>query len=198
MPAPLPSSASSIRSVAWGAVAVLAALTACATYSGPNAAAEEETSILCAARVHLDEGDERLRQVRIRNDSARVSAGGASVDDTMARIARRQADEQRTCTDQILPALSGPGGKAALSILRSAREACEGGVAPESDLGFVACFHARKMAIYRERMPEDGPAARETLDRLLVVGGGAPLTDEERAAYCEQRELAGTRHPICR
>lgn len=195
MGSPLASVAGSLRFLALGASVALAA---CATSSGPNAAAEEETSILCAARVHLDESDERLRELRIRSDSARVSAGGASIDDTMARIARREADEQRACTDQILPALSGPGGKAALSVVRSAREACEGGVAPESDLGFVACFHARKLAIYRERMPEDGPAARETLDRLLVVGGGAPLTNEERAAYCEQRELAGTRHPICR
>ncbi len=133
----------------------------------------------------------------LQMENLRLSNGGIRIDDAAGNIARMQHEVHSTCLDQVLPALSGPGGVETVSILREARIACEDDDGDAAWTTVAECIHARKLEIFTQRHPEDSATHRETLDRLLQVGGGAPLSPAQRAEYCRTRELRGSRHPIC-
>jgi len=189
----------------WSLVLLLAAALACAGGSGRPQSADERTeeealaeaSALCDAHVDLGPGDEEAQRRRLRVATWQLSSGGLSLDDAMDELARAHHEARADCLDQVLPALAGDGGVAAVAILRAARVSCEADAALASPAALRECIHRRKLEIFAARNPSDGPRERETLDRLLRVGGGAPLPPALRGEYCRTRELTGTRHPLC-
>lgn len=158
---------------------------------------EDEAAELCRLHVDRRESEERAMARRLDAELWRLSSGALSPDTLGGGLGRLHAEAHGRCLDQVLSALEGPGGEAALRILQEARVGCEAAVGAGSRAHAVDCIHRRKLELFRAGGAAEGPAGRETLDRLLRVGGGAPLSDEQRAAYCRTRELAGTGHPLC-
>lgn len=180
-------------------------LVACAGESAPPSAgagsAEEdalaEASALCSAGVNLGPGDDEALQRRMRVAAQQLRSDGVFLDEAMDEVARAHHEARSDCLAEVLPALEGEGGQAALDILRAARLSCEMDPRSTSPAELRACIHARKLEIFAARSPRDGRHERETLDRLLRVGGGAPLSLELREQYCRTRELSGTGHALC-
>jgi hypothetical protein len=178
-------------------------LLACAGGAAPSAseraaeAALDEAAALCSARVSSGPSEERALQRRVGIEIQRMAAGATSFDDSADELARIHSEASDDCFDQVLPALAGEGGAEALAILRTARLSCEAEGVPPASSALAQCIHARKLDLFLQRSPSDGPRQRETLDRLLRVGGGAPLPPELREEYCRTRELGGTGHPLC-
>ena len=184
-------------------LASLATLDACA--SGParpqsrEEAAISEAEDLCNAHVNMSQRDQAELDRQLQMERFRLSTGGINLGDAGGNIARIETEVHGTCIDQVMPALSGAGGVEAVSILREARLACEAND-DDSAVGWrtvADCIHERKLEIFNARHPEDAALHRETFDRLLRVGGGAPLSPAQRAEYCRTRELQGSGHPIC-
>ncbi len=183
---------------------LLLLLAALACAGGPGEPADpleedalREASALCDARVNLGPGDDEVQLRRLRVATAPLESGTLSFDDAMDEIARAHREARDDCLGEVVPALAGEGGKEAAQILRAARVSCEADAAVASPAALRECIHRRKLEIFAARNPSDGARERETLDRLLRVGGGAPLPPALREEYCRTRELAGTGHPLC-
>jgi len=161
-------------------------------------AALQETAELCSAGVSLGAHDRDAVTRRLALQTMILAAGVTPFDETAGEIARIHADAQKDCYGQVLPALSGEAGVDAVAILREARLSCEADGMPPASAALAQCIHARKLERFTRRGVPDSPHERETLDRLLRVGGGAPLSSDERATYCRTRELNGSGSPLCR
>jgi hypothetical protein len=142
-------------------------------------------------------GDEAAIRRRLDAQTWRLSIGVTTLDETMGEIARIHGDAHGDCLDQVLPALAGEAGMEAVGILRAARLSCESDGLPPASSALAQCIHARKLELFTQQRPADSPGARETLDRLLRVGGSAPLPPALREEYCGTRELWRTGHPLC-
>jgi hypothetical protein len=162
-----------------------------------DALALDEAETLCSAHVDLGPRDEEMRDRRLAFETWRLSSGAVSLDETGGNLARIDSEVHGDCLDQVLPALSGSNGAEAVSVLGAARRSCERDGIPPASSALAQCIHARKLEVFAARAHADSPETRETLDRLLRVGGGAPLSPEQRASYCRTRELTGTGHPFC-
>jgi hypothetical protein len=161
---------------------------------------DDEVADLCRLHVDRDEVEERALERRVDAESWRIANLPPGSDPMLyAEVGRVHAEAHGRCLDRLVSALEGPGGAEALRILRDARLACESSPASRSRASVVECIHRRKLEIFFEPA-ERGPeaASRETLDRLLRVGDGRPLSDREIEQYCRSRELYGTAHPFCR
>lgn len=161
------------------------------------AAAADEAQALCSPSVSAAPPSDTVLGRRLALEQLRMSQGGMSMDDAAGRAARAHAHAWNDCLDVVLPALEGESGQDTVRILQDARRACEADGLPPESSALNRCIHERKLQIFRRETTAEGPAERETLDRLLRAGGGAPLSAEERAAYCRTRELGGTGHSFC-
>lgn len=161
--------------------------------TGETRSAEDEAAELCRLHVDRTEADELRFDRRMAVESWKLSSGILPSGVSAANVGRLHAEAHGRCLDQVLSALEGPGGTVALRILHEARVSCES--APDSATSALArrCIHVRKLELFEAGDTQD----RETLDRLLQVGGGEPLSDAQRAEYCRTRELGGTGHPFC-
>ena len=166
---------------------------------GPIAspAAEDEAAELCRLHVDRDEADERDMARRKAFESWKLSSGAFSPDAVAGSFGHLHAQAHARCLDQVLSALAGPGGDEARRILHEARVGCEASADAVTRASVVRCVHQRKLELFVAGVSPDAPGDRETLDRLLHVGAGAPLSEAQRADYCRTRELTGTGHPFC-
>jgi hypothetical protein len=154
-----------------------------------------EAAELCSARVSARPHEDAARERRLAWERQKLASGWTSLDEAGGNIARIQSGADHDCLDQVLTALSGDAGALAVSILREVRVSCERDGIPPASSALGQCIHQRKLEVFERRRPVDGAGARETLDRLLQVGGGAPLTEQQRVDYCRTRELSGP--PLC-
>ena len=163
----------------------------------PGPSVEDEAAELCRLHVDRSEADERAFDRRMAVETWKLSSGILPPDAAPSNFGRLHAEAHGRCLDQVISALEGPGGEEALRILHAARVGCE--AAPDASSQALAsqCVHRRKLEIFSSGGRTEGPAGRETLDRLLRVGDGAPLSEAQKADYCRSRELAGSGHPFC-
>jgi hypothetical protein len=155
-----------------------------------------EAQQFCRARLAGDPRERDVLERRLELEQRRLASGVSALGNPTGNLAQIQHEASADCLAQVVPALSGDGGKEAVGILRAARLECEGDDLP-SAAALLQCIQRRTLEIFTRRGLGQDPSQRETLDRLLRVSGGEALSPEQRRDYCRSRELEGTGHPLC-
>lgn len=178
-------------------------LAGCAGLGGPPPPpgspdhAFEEALRLCQEGALLDPDTQRRLDRRTRMQDDMLASGLLDVEEYGSGRDRQRRRAESECLADVEPLLRGPAGAEVARLLRLAGQRCEADGLVPGTRAYGQCLHVEKLEVFAERHPDPGPEARGTLDRLLALGGGEPLSDAARAAYCRTRELGGTGHPMC-